>query len=280
VVIGIIAVLIAILLPSLNKARQAAMKTQCLSNLRQFALADQMYMNESKGWHVPAWQAFPGQPNAALTNCWSGNALFRRCLNVRIVNPNETAAANSGVTQPRLAQEFLPRNYYCPMAVRNVSGGANSYIDSNNQELVSPNGSMGMNVEGVDGGANTNRVPKIDPQLPQAQDPPAWQGFHGYKASQVRHADQKLEFVDSLTKLVNMYGSGDPTGSKTHPGTNAALWARDYDNVHEAGSGGAVTRVTAWRHQGYANVAFFDGHADSLRADAIKQNANLWDPVR
>jgi prepilin-type N-terminal cleavage/methylation domain-containing protein/prepilin-type processing-associated H-X9-DG protein len=49
VVIGIIALLISILLPSLNKARQAANATACLSNLRQSGIALQMYANENKG---------------------------------------------------------------------------------------------------------------------------------------------------------------------------------------------------------------------------------------
>jgi prepilin-type N-terminal cleavage/methylation domain-containing protein/prepilin-type processing-associated H-X9-DG protein len=49
VVIGIIAILIAILMPALNKAREAARTTQCLSNQRQIAVAFQMYCNNNKG---------------------------------------------------------------------------------------------------------------------------------------------------------------------------------------------------------------------------------------
>lgn len=55
VVIGIIAVLIGILLPTLSRARESAKTTQCLSNLRQIGQAMQMYTNDSKGWVVPAF---------------------------------------------------------------------------------------------------------------------------------------------------------------------------------------------------------------------------------
>ncbi len=78
VVIGIIALLVAILLPSLNKARQAAQALACLSNLRQIGTALHMYAQENNdyfpinwsddhGWHllvspylgkqVKTWQA-------------------------------------------------------------------------------------------------------------------------------------------------------------------------------------------------------------------------------
>ena len=49
VVIGIIALLIAILLPALNRARENARQVKCLSNVRQISLAMLMYAHENKG---------------------------------------------------------------------------------------------------------------------------------------------------------------------------------------------------------------------------------------
>src|SRR6266513_1902423 len=49
VVIGIIALLIAILLPALNKARESANKTACLSNLRQLTTGWLAYANDNRG---------------------------------------------------------------------------------------------------------------------------------------------------------------------------------------------------------------------------------------
>jgi prepilin-type N-terminal cleavage/methylation domain-containing protein len=48
VVIGIIALLIAILLPALSRAREQAKNTQCLSNLRQLATVYQFYANDNQ----------------------------------------------------------------------------------------------------------------------------------------------------------------------------------------------------------------------------------------
>jgi prepilin-type N-terminal cleavage/methylation domain-containing protein/prepilin-type processing-associated H-X9-DG protein len=48
VVIGIIALLISILLPALNKAREAASRTHCLSNLRSMMQAASIYALNSK----------------------------------------------------------------------------------------------------------------------------------------------------------------------------------------------------------------------------------------
>src|SRR5688572_17974656 len=48
VVIGIIALLVSILLPSLNRAREAARRTQCLSNLRSIGQMVNMYANVNR----------------------------------------------------------------------------------------------------------------------------------------------------------------------------------------------------------------------------------------
>lgn len=53
VVIGIIAVLIAMLLPALNKVRVMARSTQCAANLRQIGHGFQMYRNDWRNYLPP-----------------------------------------------------------------------------------------------------------------------------------------------------------------------------------------------------------------------------------
>src|SRR4051794_17871166 len=84
VVIGIIALLISILLPALNKARQQAQQIQCLSNLRQFAIADQMYVNQYAGWHMPGWWAWD-HAYSAYKWYWAGLPEFRKALSMPII---------------------------------------------------------------------------------------------------------------------------------------------------------------------------------------------------
>src|SRR5665213_2169928 len=49
VVIGIIALLVGILLPALNHARESARRVQCASNTRQLTMAWISYANDHKG---------------------------------------------------------------------------------------------------------------------------------------------------------------------------------------------------------------------------------------
>jgi len=95
VVIGIIALLISILLPSLNKARRSARTVQCLSNLRQFGMAQMQYAAQWKGWGVP-----DQQPKEQ----WTQNNFFRRSLGA---HPYDSTIADSA---------HVPVSLICPEA--------------------------------------------------------------------------------------------------------------------------------------------------------------------
>jgi prepilin-type N-terminal cleavage/methylation domain-containing protein/prepilin-type processing-associated H-X9-DG protein len=88
VVIGIIALLISVLLPALNKARQAAKSTVCLTNLRQMGTAWELYLNQNKG-HLPyyIWHNAPTGGTSDLSDfVWRGYWLG--ILSERGVQPN------------------------------------------------------------------------------------------------------------------------------------------------------------------------------------------------
>jgi prepilin-type N-terminal cleavage/methylation domain-containing protein/prepilin-type processing-associated H-X9-DG protein len=104
VVIGIIAVLIALLLPSLSRAREHARRTACLSNLRQLAMAMMMYNNENKG-------RFPAPGTAQQVDDWiywedevTANVPVAR-------NPDE------GLLVPYTGGHFIADTYRCPSDV-------------------------------------------------------------------------------------------------------------------------------------------------------------------
>ncbi|HEV2293225.1 MAG TPA: prepilin-type N-terminal cleavage/methylation domain-containing protein [Tepidisphaeraceae bacterium] len=92
VVIGIIAILIALLLPALNRARAHAVSVQCLSNLRQIGQICYQYATENKGWLPPA------QPDS-IRNITGGGMMagnpngpshrLRQDLNNRLKNATE-----------------------------------------------------------------------------------------------------------------------------------------------------------------------------------------------
>jgi prepilin-type N-terminal cleavage/methylation domain-containing protein/prepilin-type processing-associated H-X9-DG protein len=68
VVIAIIAILAAILFPVFARAREAARKTSCASNLKQLGNGAMMYAQDYDEKLLPSWMEY--QPDPGLPRCW------------------------------------------------------------------------------------------------------------------------------------------------------------------------------------------------------------------
>jgi prepilin-type N-terminal cleavage/methylation domain-containing protein len=115
VVIGIIAVLISILLPTLAGARRQASVVQCGSNMRQVATALMMYISENKGRHPPA--GIPPVSNIYPRGWWWPNELVRLGyvktpgINVYKKTPSTTAEKRFNRANPFRCPEGIDEDY-------------------------------------------------------------------------------------------------------------------------------------------------------------------------
>src|SRR3954454_16448825 len=75
VVIGIIALLISILLPSLSKARDQAIKLQCASNLRQWGQAFAQYFSNNKGLFPYNGPVIAGVDKPGADTSWTSSVV-------------------------------------------------------------------------------------------------------------------------------------------------------------------------------------------------------------
>ena len=273
VVIGIIAILVALLLPALNKARQQAIAVQCMSNMRQFGIINQMYMNQYRDWHMPAWfGSQTAQSSQALRRYYAGLYEFRRGLSLPILDDAKPYRA------------YVTRKWYCPNALRGLDVPAPATgVDPDTQEQYYPlHYSTGMNVQGVDTALmNVPGAPSWDPRASQCNPAlPDEAELHGFKRGQVKRPAEKLHFVDAMYYAVNVYGSG------ISPGWNNRISNYDVNGENTSTANPYnPQRTVAWRHNKGANVIFFDGHGEWLHkekiyardeAGNITRNDKLW----
>jgi prepilin-type N-terminal cleavage/methylation domain-containing protein len=133
VVIGIIAVLVAILLPTLNRARESARRTKCLANLRSIGQLCMMYANQNHGF-LPI--GYSDDTGGAQDSKYSVNYYFARwnssVNDIRYVGLGLLYPASIITTSPEEGQVF-----YCPSVNEdtvhafksNSASGYNPWID-------------------------------------------------------------------------------------------------------------------------------------------------------
>ncbi len=98
VVIAVIAVLMAILMPALNLARDQGRKMVCSNNLHSIALANQIYATNFDDWGVPCRDS--SNPASSI---WTGNPDFRKYIGYE------------GAEEVRnLSSVQTPKKYKCP----------------------------------------------------------------------------------------------------------------------------------------------------------------------
>jgi len=130
VVIGIIALLISILLPSLNRARETANRVKCASNLRQIGQAILLYANENKGAYPRTYY----QATAGTIVTWGStpNNTSNDPFQTGGPTMNDVSAAFFLLLR---TQEITSEVFTCPSSNGekwDYSGGSNTALNFNN----------------------------------------------------------------------------------------------------------------------------------------------------
>jgi prepilin-type N-terminal cleavage/methylation domain-containing protein/prepilin-type processing-associated H-X9-DG protein len=318
VVIGIIALLVAILLPALSKARRAANTVVCASNLRQICLAMMMYVNQNNGYIPGSAQTsaafLVGTATKAGGIGWNTNygpGTTFGCPGISQVWDWESPIAQAmgvsfdqGYTEPDRMTRFYFLNalgvFTCPenrflSFEYNVTTGQvvpmGSYITAQNFLLANP----GVNARGISI-LDSDEVQFADPsylRLPSQYVPKITKV--GPPSTKIFIADGgKYSNPDSLPNYDLTFTSSDVGGAFSDYGAydrySTALnrEAAQGDGPESYAQGSYDPRIFGFRHGNQSpfgrtntylfNAGFFDGHVETL-GDLQGADPAFWSPT-
>ncbi|MAE62738.1 MAG: hypothetical protein CMJ18_00575 [Phycisphaeraceae bacterium] len=127
VVISIIALLIAMLLPAIRKAKESAHRSMCLANERQSLTALIMYMNDHDGLNVPG---VLGLPSGAYVPGYEANGGVNVSFPVdQFLRLHHGGDPNGKVYLGALYPHYIPNpwTFYCPSGQDPLISGGTPY---------------------------------------------------------------------------------------------------------------------------------------------------------
>jgi prepilin-type N-terminal cleavage/methylation domain-containing protein len=147
VVIAIIALLISILLPSLNKAKELAKNMICLSNLNAIGKACAMYAGNTREGVFPSWEATGGSSYRVLPGMTSATS-----------SREETYGLAAVLRDGKFVSDE-DKLWQCPLNTLDIRENGNTYTVNNNDRITQDPNEYRADATGYYLADNWNLVP-------------------------------------------------------------------------------------------------------------------------